>query len=172
MSIRDEIRDRVDRGMLFPLLPLAKGDALLRVLLVSEGLQAVLDSPEGDAEWEQRVGELQADLERFVTEETIDPKYLFLLYPARDAVWEIRSTGSDPSIRVLGLFPERDIFVVTNHALRKDLGGWQSRAWKDVKRLARATWRRLFAPYDPICTLNVNEVISGALDAKYYRGSS
>ena len=38
---------------------------------------------------ERRVAELQADLEVFVEARTIDPKYLFLLYPARDAVWEI-----------------------------------------------------------------------------------
>ena len=30
---------------------------------------------------------------------TIDPKYLFLLAPARDAIWEIRSIRDAPSIK-------------------------------------------------------------------------
>ena len=91
MSIHDEILDRVYRRMLFPVLPRARGVTIRRALFVSEGLNAVLSSPEGEVKWERRVAELQADLEVFVEARTIDPKYLFLLYPLRDAVWEIRS---------------------------------------------------------------------------------
>lgn len=169
MSIDDEILDKVGRGMLFPLTPLAKGETAIRAMFVAEDLWNLLQSPEGDDEWEQRIGELQADLERFITDSSLDPKYLFLLYPSRDAVWEIRSVGSDPSIRVLGLFPKQDVFVATNHALRRDLGGWQSRAWKAVKRLAGTIWRQLFPTYTPIKTINVHDVITGALDGKYFK---
>lgn len=169
MSIGDLIVDRVKRGMLHPLLPRAAGDAPRRALFVGEALWAVIQSPEGDQEWEQRIGELQADLERFVTGGPIDPKYLFLLYPAYRAVWEIRSVRADPSIRVLGLFAAKDVFIATNFALREELEGWQSRAWKEVKRAARAEWRNLLFPYLPLVTTDVKTLVTGALDGKYFK---
>ena len=76
MSIHHEILDRVGRGMLFPVLPRARGATIRRVLFVSEGLHAVLTSAKGDEAWERRVAELSADLEVFVEARTIDPKYL------------------------------------------------------------------------------------------------
>lgn len=155
--------------MIFPLLPRVTGAPVRRALFVEEGLQKVLSSPEGDAEWEKRVGELRADLEVFVTEAVFDSKYMFLLYPYKDAVWEIRSTRSNPSIRVLGLFAMKDVFIATNFALREDLGGWQSREWKQVKRKARATWRRLFNTYRPIVTFDIKQVATGALDDRYFQ---
>src|SRR5262249_34948588 len=125
--------------------------------------------PEGDRDWEQRVGELQADLEVFVTARTIDPKYLFLLYPSRDAVWEIRSTRPSPSIRVLGLFASKDVFIATGHALRSELGCWESREWKIVKRDARSAWRRLFHPYDPVVETDAKQLVTGAIDGKFFK---
>jgi hypothetical protein len=171
MSIHDEILDRMQRGMLFPVLPKARGSTIRRAMLVSERLNAVLTSPEGNQEWERRVAELQADLEVFVEARTIDPKYLFFLYPPRDAVWEIRSARNNPSIRVLGLFAWKDVFVATHHALREALGGWESREWKREKRTARAEWRRLFPTYDPKMDINVKNLVTGALDGKYFKTS-
>jgi len=172
MSITDEIIDKVKRGMLHPLLPKAAGETARRAMFVSEPLWKILDSPEGDESWERRVGELRADLETFVIGDEIHPRYLFLLYPARDAVWEIRSTENDPSIRVLGLFPQKDAYIATNHALRELLGGWQSREWKEIKRTASAIWRWLFPTYNPIATTDVHLVVSGAINGKYYKDRS
>jgi hypothetical protein len=138
-------------------------------MFVTEALWEILESPAGDADWEQRVGELRADLEVFVEGRTIDPKYLFLLYPAADAVWEIRSNREAPSIRVLGLFAKRNVFIATNLALRENLGGWQSRAWKEVKRLARARWRHLFHTYRPVAGTRIKLLVTGAIDGKYFR---
>ena len=171
MSIHDEILDRYRRKMLFPVLPRARGDTIRRALFVSADLHAVLTSPEGDQDWERRVAVLQADLEVFVQARTIDPKYLFLLYPLRDAVWEIRSIRDEPSIRVLGLFAWKDIFIATNYALREELGGWESREWKIVKRTARAGWRQLFHPYEPKIEADVKRLVTGALDGKYFKTS-
>lgn len=109
------------------------------------------------------------DLELFAEGQPIDPKYLFLLYPARDAVWEIRSVRDAPSIRVLGLFAAKDVFIATNHALRETLGGWESREWKVVKRAARACWNRLFGTYQPLTSTNVRDLVSGAIDGKYFK---
>jgi hypothetical protein len=169
MSIEDEISDRCARQMLFPILPKAAGAPINRAMFVEEALWGVLDSPVGPPEWEQRVGELRADLEQFVTGEPIEPSYLFLLYPSRDAVWEIRSVRPDPSIRVLGRFALKDVYVATNHALRADLGGWQSRAWKEVKRAAIAAWSRLFNTFQPLITINIDDLVTGALNGRYFK---
>lgn len=170
MSIDELILDRVRRGMLWPLRIRAPGVTANRAMFLGEALHDVLQSPEGDEEWEQRVGELQADLESFVVgDEPIDPKYLFLLYPARDAVWEIRSVRVDPSIRVLGLFAKRDVFIATNYALRSELGGWQSRQWKLVKRAAGAIWRHIFDNYRPRRELRIHDLVSNAHSGKYFK---
>lgn len=156
--------------MLYPLRPKARGAPINRAMFLSEGLREVLESDEGDEEWETRVGELQADLEVFVTDETpIDPKYLFLLAPARDAVWEIRSVRVDPSIRVLGSFAKKDVFVATNHALRADLGGWESQAWRTAKRLSGAIWRKIFGTYHPRREVKISALVTGAHKGEYFR---
>ena len=107
--------------MLFPVIPKAAGSSARRALFVYDKLWALLQSPEGDEKWERRVAELQADLDVFAEGAPIHPKYMFLLYPARDCVWEIRSTGADPSIRVFGFFAGRDAFIAMNFALRDEL---------------------------------------------------
>ncbi len=156
--------------MLSVLEPKAPGAPIERVMLLTEAMAEILDSPTGDDEWEVRVGTLRADLERFVTNaEVIDPKYLFLLYPAADAVWEVRSVRDAPSIRVLGLFAKRDVFVATNFALREDLAGWQSREWKNVKRAARAAWNRIFGTYRPRSNTKIGDLVTGAQDGDYFK---
>lgn len=160
---------RADEGRLFPLLPKAAGDTPRRALYLTEELWQLLDTEHEDPELEERLGFLEADLQFFVGNESIHPKYLFHLYPARDAVWEIRSVAPVPSIRVLGLFAERDIFIATNFALRETLGGWQSRAWKEVKRLARARWNQLFHPYNPQVGTDAKTLVSGAIDGQYFK---
>jgi len=172
MSIENEILDRVRRGMLFPLAPKAAGATIRRAMFIGERLWNELNSPEGDAEWEERIGRLRADLEIFVTEAVITPKYLFLLYPARDAIWEIRSVRDKPSLRVLGLFPKLDILVSTNYARREDLKGWQSREWKEVKRAAGAVWRQIFPAYNPKVTSRVSDVCSGVTNEVFYKERS
>jgi hypothetical protein len=169
MSIEDDIVHRTANGMLFPLLPFAKGVTPIRAMFVGRKLWEMLESDEGDSAWERRVGELRADLEQFVASEWLTPKYLFLLDPSADGVWEIRSVGTDPSLRVLGLFAAKDIYIAGDVALREDLGAWNSRAWKQVKRNARAIWRQLFSAYNPIVTINVHDVVTGAINGKYFK---
>src|SRR5215216_3735673 len=170
MSIADLIADRVQRGMLFPLYPRAPGSSPQRALLVAEELWNFLQAPGPDDDWEERKGFLLADLEVFAEGQQIGPKYLFLLYPSREGVWEIRSTSQNPSIRVLGRFVCKDVFVATNYALRDQLGGWQSRKWRDVKVMSRTVWTCLFHPYQPLITTDINRVVSGAIDGKYFKG--
>jgi hypothetical protein len=123
MSIVDEITWRVGEGRLFPLIPRAPGSTARRAMYVSEDIMSLLATTHADPEMEDRMGILQADLELFAEGQAIDPKYLFRLYPAVDCVWEIRSVRPEPSIRVLGLFADQDVFIATNVALRENLGG-------------------------------------------------
>jgi hypothetical protein len=169
MSIADLIHWRVEEQRLFPLFPKAAGATPRRAMFLSEELWNVLRSSYEDRDMETRMGHLLADLDHFVQSPSIDWKYLFHLYPARDGVWEIRSVRHDPSIRVLGHFADRDVFIATNHAFREDLGGWQSRQWKEVKRAARAKWNQLFHPYPPVLGTDVKALVSGALDGRYFR---
>lgn len=170
MSIEDLIVDRVDGGMLFPLYPRAAGAGPRRLMLVAESLWDFLQSAGPDDEWEDRKGFLLADLEAFADLEQIGPKYLFLLSPSREGVWEIRSTRPNPSIRVLGRFIARDVFVATNYALRDELGGWKSRRWRDVKLMSRTVWAWLFQQQQPLITTDVTNVVSGAIDGRYFKG--
>lgn len=169
MSIGDEIVDRVQREMLYPLWPKRQGDPVRRAMLLSEEMYVALTAHRNDADERLRFGALRADLEYFVTSERIDGKYLFHLYPAADSVWEIRSVRDDPSIRVLGCFATRDIFVATTYALRENLGGWQSREWKAIKRRARAKWNAIFNPYPPQSGTDPSKLVSGVLGGKFFR---
>jgi len=169
MSIHELIKARVEERMLFPLRPKAAGTTSRRALFVSEALWALLETSHPDPKMEERLGFLQADLETFAEGAKLHPRYLFLLYPAREAVWEIRSMRPQPSIRVLGRFADTDVFIATNYALRDELGGWKSRAWRDVKVTSRAVWTQLFHTYRPIVTTNVHDVVTGAIDGKFFK---
>jgi len=169
MSIDDEIIDRVRRGMLFPLVPRAKGEVPTRAFFVGEKMWGDLTASYEDQDLEYRMGELQAHLDHFASGGRIGPKYLRLLHPACDGVWEIRNPEADPSMRVIGLFVRKDVFIAAEMAFRKDLDGWQSRRWKEVKRRASAVWRGLFFNERPLVTVSVNEVVSGAEDGRYYK---
>jgi len=170
MSILDLIAARVDDGMLHPLFPRAAGTSAKRAMLIANDLWNFIQASGPDDEWETRKGQLQADLETFATGDPIGPKYLFLLSHSRHGVWEIRSVRPRPSIRVLGRFIAKDVFVATNYALRSELGDWDSWAWRDAKVMARTVWARLFHTYQPLITTDINRVVSGALNGKYFKG--
>lgn len=112
---------------------------------------------------------LIADLEVFVTSPTIDPKYLWLLRPSKQGIWEIRSTRQRPQIRVFGVFAAKNIFVGTHHKLRDDLGGIDNEQWKIEIGCAKKIWRDLFPAYSHKKTNDPNQLFTGALDEKYFR---
>jgi hypothetical protein len=170
MSIDDLLLARIKEKQLHILRPNARGTSPQRLMLLHENLWNFLESDGPDDEWEVRKGYLQADLELFADGSPVGPKYLFLLSPAREAVWEIRSLRPMPSVRVLGRFVHKDVFVATNFALRDELEGWKSRAWRDARLGARTIWTRLFHNYEPLRSTNVHDVVSGAIDGTYFKG--
>lgn len=108
-----------------------------------------------------RYNSLQADLEIFVTGALVTSSYLKPLRPSQKAVWEIRSKRPAPSIRILGMFASRDVFIATNHQLRSVLGKFDSIEWKEASRLARYEFRKLFDE-DPLVG-ELHELVSGAI---------
>lgn len=138
-------------------------------MFVFEDIWRVISTEHEDEDMEERLGILQADLELFAEGQPIDPKYLFLLSPSSEAVWEIRSVRPNPSIRVLGRFAKKDVFIATNMELRENLGGWQSREWKNVKRVACTRWRHCFHTFQPILSRNIHDLVTGAIDGKYFK---
>jgi hypothetical protein len=157
--------------MLFALEPMPASAPRLRQLYMVERLYAAMMEHKATRADTERFAKLEADLGVFVNSPTIDPKYLFGLAPARDSVWEIRSVRGQPSIRVLGLFAAKDVFVATNYALRSDLHKWESKQWKEAKRRARTEWTHLFNPYQPVGGRDVNALFSGAISGKYFKNS-
>ena len=108
-----------------------------------------------------RYNSLQADLEIFVTGAPVTSSYLKPLRPRHKGVWEIRSKRPTPSIRILGMFASRDVFVATNHQLRAALGRFNSIEWKEASRLARHEFRSLLGD-DPIVG-ELHELVSGVI---------
>lgn len=169
MSIHEMLRWKVNDGDLVSLIPRRPGAAPKRSMLLTQDLWELLNSPQGDDEIDDRMGALKADLEVFADGQPLHPKYLFLLSPVRDAVWEIRSVRPKPSIRVLGLFAARDTFVATNWALRGPLGHFDAAKWRAAKRRALAVWRHLFGGCEPIRETDPKTFTTGAIDGKYFK---
>ncbi len=169
MSINQDILDRKSEGRLVQLSPRVLSDPNLRSLYLTPELHEEVFRSRADDKEIERYARLQADLEVFITSETLDPKYLYGLSPASEGIWEIRSVRPRPSIRVFGMFAVKDRFIATHSALRNPLGGWKSWDWAVEIRRTKAIWRNLFPSHGPITSTDMNELITGALNERYFR---
>lgn len=169
MSILQNILWRVQEGRLYPLVPLARNAPRLRLMYLTKDVFEALNQTRERTEEIERYAQMEADLGEFVTSPTLDPKYLFLLSPVRDSVWEIRTVRPSPGIRTMGLFAEKDIFIATNYASRDQLPGWNSPEWKAAKSRAATEWRNLFPGYEPLRVMDVKQLVTGAIDGKYFK---
>ena len=168
MSIHDVIKWRIAEGRLHRLPMLVTWNPLVRAMLVTPAILSLLQGPWSDEINEARAGVLHADLEAFIAGNSVTHQHLKRLSPARDQCWEIRSVRDDPSIRVLGGFIERDVFVAINYAKREDLGGWKDRRWRDFKETCKTEWSNLFHPYLRAQSITIHDVVTGAIDGKYF----
>lgn len=158
----------VAAGTLVPLSPLSPRAMKRRALYVTQPIWRLLNDETTDDISEERYGRLRADLETFVVERDLAPRYLYWLTPRHDLVWEIRSIADQPTLRVLGLFAERDIFVALTIEERSELGGWDSESWKRAKRTAVQRWGTILtcAPLKGECE---DDFFSGAIPGKYWK---
>lgn len=168
MSIRDEIRARIDERRLSLLMPILESDQVVRTMVVSNDIQNLLDGPWEDAGWARRCNRLRADLEAFVIGDVIsvcltpfkaDSAYMGRLDKPADEVWDIRARDPHPSLRVFGRFAGKDTFVALfwsprsieiPFSQRLPLGDRKSIQWKDAIRECKAEWRNLFHTYQPV----------------------
>lgn len=169
MSIEEQIEWWKSAGGLFSVRPLAAGAVARRTLLVTKPLWDALEAPWDDEVEEERFSRLRADLDFFVEGGRIDPTYFKRLWPPRDCPWEIRSVRPSPSIRVLGRFAQRDVFIATTYERRSELGRFESREWKDAKRRALAEWRKLFPTYNALDGSSIHDLVSNASTGEFFR---
>ena len=170
MSIEQEISTHVNDGNLISVTSKVPSDRSLRKLYLTRALyDEVYEEKESRSE-QKKFAYLIADLEVFVTSNTIDPYYLWCLEPRREGVWEIRSTRNIPQIRIFGVFAAKNIFVATHHRLRDDLSVSKDiNQWKPQINRTKRIWRDLFPGYTHKKTNDSHQLFTGALDEKYFR---
>jgi len=122
-----------------------------------------------DTAHHDRMGRFQADLEAFVSEREIYPKYLKCLYPRHRGVWAIRSVEDKPSLRLLGRFAMRDAFVALALEDRISLGAFESQQWRQAKRDCVQRWNALFPNFPPLKGETADDFLSGSVNAEYFR---
>lgn len=171
MSIHDLLDDAVARGSLILVEPRLQSEPMNRYLYASPTVCRLITGPWANKELEVRCGKLWADFDRFVEGRIIpvalnspytkpNNTYMSRLAPATDEVWEIRSRAPKPSIRVFGRFAYRDCFVAFSWRLRKELGGAESREFRQEIRNCMAVWRQTFPSHDAFTGNTVDDYIS------------
>ncbi len=169
MSIEKELASHVVGGKLRLVTPRVPSDQTLRKLYLTRELFDEANEEKESLSEIEMFQNLIADLEVFVTSNTIDPGYLWCLEPTRDGIWEIRSTRQEPQIRVFGVFAAKDIFVGTHYKLREELGDKNSGQWRKEIRYAKSIWRSLFPAYSYKTTSDLNQLFTGALNGRYFK---
>ncbi len=167
MSINEEIWSILSEGRLVELRTRLSSDTKIRSMYLAPDLYEEIFRKRSADEEIERFTRLQADLDMFLTSETIDPEYLFQLTPTRKGVWEIRSTGTQ--IRVFGLFCGRNKFIATHYKNRDELGNFNDTAWKVEIRRSLTFWSHLFPAYSPLTTSKMDRLISGAINGQYFK---
>lgn len=166
MSIGAHIRSCLDHGRLFQYLPTIPVEAHLRIILLTPEMREEIDEELLDREAEHRTGAFLADLDHFIGggEITIGDRRdkhasLKRLEPEGEQVWELRSVDPKPSVRAFGTFADTDILVLTHMRLRTELGGFNSRAFRQEIRRTRQIWHGIFAPYRPLASEKVTDYV-------------
>ena len=94
------------------------------------------------------------------------------LHPMADEVWDLRSQGPPPGLRVLCRFAEKDVLVaLTCHPRsvgvpwlnRLPLLGRRSREWRNAIVECRREWTMLFPAHQPLSGVNLDDYISNAI---------
>jgi hypothetical protein len=176
MSIHDEIKYWLDRGVLFQVFPTLPGSPVDRVLIANADVNRLIVGPWKDEAEQIRSGRLWADFDRFVEGRLISvsletpytkPKttYMARLDPPREDVFEIRSRDPKPGIRVFGRFADKDVFVALNWRYREDLGGPQDKEFNREREICKAEWRKLFHTYPTIFGTQIDEYFTDTTSA-------
>jgi hypothetical protein len=171
MSIRDEIKARIDEGRLHYLPPTIGGDTVVRHMFVTteiyNALNEIEDLPLKEV---KRIARWRADLDAFSNGSEITmsfkpykkPSSTFMARtdPVSDSIWDIRSRDPKPGIRVLGGFSEADVFICLDWGYRNQYGGPGSKEWRDFIVRSKALWTQLFNGYKRVSGENARYYVS------------
>jgi len=178
MSINGWINHLLAEGRLHLVEPTFPSDEAGRTLLVSQEIRTLIEGPWTAKIWEARCMKLRADLENFASGGEITictqpftarTEDLALLDPIQDGVWDMRSR-SQPGLRLLGQFIDRDKFVALIPATRSvsspylargPLGDKESGEWRTAIRDCTTYFRALFQSLQAVRGGNVRDVLSG-----------
>lgn len=169
--MRTILNQKIECGELLQWTPQINGDACERTLFISAEINEEFDEETwNDQALGYRYAQLGADFDRYVTGDTIsigmepydkgDNAFMARISPAEYGIWAIRSIAPKPAIRVFGAFCERDVFVALITRRRADLGGPESREWKQAREAAITLWSNLFPGQPRLLGDNMNDFFS------------
>jgi hypothetical protein len=73
-----------------------------------------------------------------------------ILCPPEDGIWEFRDIKPRPSLRILGSFAEKDVFIALSPYERSELGAKGSAEWTNALRDYKDQWTKLFGRHQPM----------------------
>lgn len=130
-----------------------------RTLYISETVRQYITgtAPGMDVEMRGRWLTARAVLEAFVDGRWITTKSkpksraeMAILCPYEDGIWEFRDVKPKPSLRILGSFTEKDVFVALSPYERSKLGDKATGAWKKALEDFKAEWKKFFDGHQPM----------------------
>jgi hypothetical protein len=145
--------------------------AQVRPIYMVASLHKRIFSP--GAEESRRMGFLEADLRSFINGDKVTiargKEETCTLKPLSDVdeVWELRSRGPKPSLRIFGRFADKDVLIATNMEYRTLLSSLRSRAFAVAIRTCTTTWSRLFPYLEPHRGTTGHDYVSNVVDLDY-----
>ena len=130
-----------------------------RTLYISEKVRQLITgtAPNMDVKKRERWLIARAVMEAFVDGKWITTKSkpnsraeMAILCPQQDGVWEFRDVKPKPSLRVIGGFMQKDVFIALAPYERSELGPKGSRGWTEALKNFRVQWGQLFSGHSPM----------------------
>jgi|SRR5579862_5381263 len=135
------------------------GLAPRRTLYISEKVRALITGTAAnmDSKMRERWLVARAVLEAFVDGHWITTKSkkksraeMAVLCPQAAGIWEFRDVKPRPSLRILGGFLQKDVFVALVPYERSELGKKGSQEWRDALQNFNVQWELLFGGHKPM----------------------
>jgi hypothetical protein len=153
MSLEGKIKSLCETGVLSLIPQSWPGLPRMRSVYASIPVRNLIEGPWSDKQEERRAFELRAEIDWFIDGKPVYLRvdyevgtfaWLARLNPPSEEVWEIRSLKPKPSLRILGTFARRDVFIALIWAKRTVLGAGDSEQWKEVIQQFKQEWINYF----------------------------
>lgn len=166
MSTRDVIRECVDAGELYRIVPRRNGSSVMRELFATPAVSRFLNGETDIARRAliKRAADTRAAVDRFVSGAEIsvgmDPfekaahAELARNDPPGDGIWDFRIRDPKPHVRLFGGFAERDVFVALDYRNRETV------IFDDAVVTMGLLWKDLFGERPPVTGDEINAYLS------------